>query len=88
MINNTLSIFANINAHNCIITPSTTINIEISMVNTITLSIIGNTGINRCRTAVTTITISVVVIITTITCLRLIPLLPSLPVLGCYYCCH
>ena len=58
MINNTLSIIATINAHNDNITSSTTIIIEISMVIAIIPSIIGNTGINRCRT-VTAITTTV-----------------------------
>ena len=66
MITNTLSNIANSNASNCIITPSTTIIIEISMTNATKPSIIINTGVNRCRTAVTTITITVVVTITTI----------------------
>ena len=67
-INSTLSIIANINAHNSIITPSTTIVIEISMLNAIIPSIIViiiNTGIYRCRTVVTMITMTVVVSITT-----------------------
>ena len=51
---NTLSIIANINVHNRIITPSTTRIIEISMLNAIIPSIIINTRINRCRTVVTT----------------------------------
>ena len=67
MINNTLSNIANSNASNSIITPSTTLMIETSMINATILSIIMNTGINCCRTAVTTITITVVVTITTIT---------------------
>ena len=67
MINSTLSIIANINAHSSIMTPSTTRIIEISMVNAILPSFIINTGIHRCRTVVTTITITVVVITTTIT---------------------
>ena len=58
---------ANINAHNGIITPSTTMIIEISMVIASIPSIIVNAGINDCRTVVTTITITVVVIITTST---------------------
>ena len=66
MISSTFSIIANINAHS-FITPSTTIIIEISMVNAIIPSVVMNTGIRRCRTVVTTITITVVVIITTIT---------------------
>ena len=67
MINNTLSNIANSNASNGIITPSTTIIIDISMMNATLPSIIINTGINRCRIAVTTTTITVVVTITTIT---------------------
>ena len=67
MINSTLNILANINAHNSINTPSTTIIIEISMVNAIIASIILNTGIHRRRTVVTTITITAVVNIATIT---------------------
>ena len=66
MITNTLSNIANSNASNSILTPSTTIIIEISMINATIPSIIINTGINRCRPAVTTITITVVVTITTI----------------------
>ena len=79
MIDSTLSLIANINAHNSIITPSTTTITEISMVHAIipSIIIIINTGINRCRTAVTTITITVVVIITTITMIAIIPLLSS-----------
>ena len=67
MIKNTLNNIANSNASDSTITPSTTINIEISMINATIPSIIINTGINRCRTAVTTATITVVVTITTIT---------------------
>ena len=67
MIKNTLNNIASSNASNRIITPSTTIIIEISMINATIPSIISNTGINRGRTAVTTITIAVVVTITTIT---------------------
>ena len=67
MINNTLSNIANGNATNSIITPSTTIIIEINMINATIPFIIMNTGINRCRSAVTTVTITVVVTITTIT---------------------
>ena len=67
MSNNTLSKIASSNARNRIIAPSTTTIIEISMTNATNPSIISNTGINRCRTAVTTITITVVVTITTIT---------------------
>ena len=61
MINNILNISANINAHTCIITPSTTIINEISMVNAILPSMITNIGTNRCKTVVTTIAIPVVV---------------------------
>ena len=57
---------ANSTASNSIITLSTTIVIEISMINATIPSIIENTAINRCRTAVTTITITVVITITTI----------------------
>ena len=57
MINSTLCIIANITAHDSLITPSTTMIIEISMVIAIIPSVIINTGINRCRTLVTTITI-------------------------------
>ena len=67
IINSTLSISANTNAHHSVITPSTAITIEISMVDAIISSIIISTGINRCRTVVSTITITVVVIVTTIT---------------------
>ena len=67
MINITLSNIASSNASNWTITPSTTITIEISMMNATIPSIIINTGINRCRTAATTITITVVATITTIT---------------------
>ena len=67
MIKNTLSIIANTNAHNSILTPSTTIIIDFSMANAIIPSTIINTGINRCRTVVSTITGTVVVVITTIT---------------------
>ena len=66
MINNTLSNIASNNASNRIITPSTTI-IEISMMHATIPSIIIHTGIDRCRTAVTSITITVAVTITTIT---------------------
>ena len=67
ILNNTLSITANnVNAHNNSITPSTTIIIEIHVVNATTPSIIVDTGSNRCRTVVTTITITVVVTITMI----------------------
>ena len=62
MNKNILSNMANINAHNAIITPSTTIIIEISMVNAIIPSIMLNT-----RTVATTITVAVVVTVTTIT---------------------
>ena len=67
MITNTLSNIANSNASNSTVTPSTTIIIDISMINATIPSIIINTGINRCRAAVTTITITHVVTITTIT---------------------
>ena len=67
MIDNTLSNIANSNANNSIMTPSTTIIIDISMISATIPSIVVNTGINRCRTAVTTITITVVVTTTTIT---------------------
>ena len=67
MINNTLSNIANSNASNSILTRSTAIVIEISMINATIRSIIINTGINRCRTAATTVTITVVVTITAIT---------------------
>ena len=67
MIKNTLSNIASSNASNSIITLSTTIIIEISMIIATIPSIINNTGINRCRTAVTTSTITVVVSITTVT---------------------
>ena len=67
MINNTLSNIASSHASNKVITPSTTIIIEISMMNATIPSIIINTGVNRCRTAVTTVTTTVVVTITTIT---------------------
>ena len=46
-MNSTLSIIANTNAQNSIITPSTTIIIEISMVNVIIPSTVVNTGIHR-----------------------------------------
>ena len=65
MINSTLSIVANTNAQNSIVTSSTTIFIEIRMVNAIIHSVIVNTGFYRCRTVVTAITISFVVSITT-----------------------
>ena len=67
IINNTRSNIANIHAHNKIITPSTTRTVETSLGSATIPSIILNTGINRCRTAVTTIIITVVVAITTIT---------------------
>ena len=67
MTNDALSNIANGNASNSIITPSTTISIEISMINATTPSIIINTGIYRCRSAATTITSTVVVTMTTIT---------------------
>ena len=66
MIHNTLNSIANSNASNSIITPSTSLIIEISMIKATIPSIIINSGINRCRTAVTTITITVVVTITSI----------------------
>ena len=66
MINNTLSNIAKNHASYSIITPSTTKIIEISMVNANIPAIIINTGINHCRTAVTTITTTVVVTISTI----------------------
>ena len=67
MMKNTLNNIGNSNASNSIVTPSTTIIIEINMISAIIPSIIITTGINRCRTAVTTITITVVVTIATIT---------------------
>ena len=69
MIKNTLSNIANSNVSNGIVTPSTstTIIVEISMINATIPPIIIHTGINRCRAAVTTITITVVVTITAIT---------------------
>ena len=67
MINNTLSNIPSRNASNSIISPSTTIIIEISRIDATIQSIIINTCINCCRTAVTTITITVVVTISTIT---------------------
>ena len=67
MITNTLNNIANSNASNSIITPSTSIVIEINMINSTTPSMIINTNINRCRTGITTITTTVVVTITTIT---------------------
>ena len=66
MIDSTLSTSANDSAHNDIITPSTTIVIELSTVSAMILSII-NTGIHRCRAVVTTITSTVVVLSTTLT---------------------
>ena len=66
MINNTLSSIPSSNASNSIISPSTTIVIDISMINATIPSIIINTGIHRCRTAVTPSIITVVVTITTI----------------------
>ena len=62
MINNTLSNIANSNSSNSIHTPSTTTTIEISMITATIPSIKLNTGINRCRTAVTTMTITVVLL--------------------------
>ena len=67
MINTTPSSIANSRASYRIITPSTTIVIEISMIIATIPSMIINTGINRCRTAVTNITSTVVVTIATIT---------------------
>ena len=67
MMHNTLSTIASSNASNRIITTSPTIIVEISMINATIPSIIINTGINRCRTAVTTITITAVVTSTNIT---------------------
>ena len=67
MINNTLSNIANSNASNSVITPSTSITIETSMINAIIPSIIINAGSNRCWTAVTTITLLL---------LALVPVLP------------
>ena len=66
MIDNTLSNIANSNASNSIITPSTSIVIEICMINATIPSIIIHTGVNRCKPAVATIAITVVVTITTI----------------------
>ena len=66
MIKNTLSNIANSTASNSIVTPSTTIIIEMSMINAIIPSIIINAGINLLAD-VPTITIPVVVTITTIT---------------------
>ena len=66
MINNTLSIIANIHAHNNIITPSTTIIIVTNMVNVSIPSIVIHIGIQGCRTVATIITIPAVVIITNI----------------------
>ena len=91
MNNNTLSNIASSCATYRIITPSTTITIEISMINATLPSIRTNTGTNRCRTAVTTSasTITVVVTIATITMIAIntimIIITGSLPVLGCYY---
>ena len=67
MINNTLSNIANSNASNSIVTPSTSILIEISMINAIIPSIIVNTGVHRCRTDLTNVSIPVVVTISTTT---------------------
>ena len=67
MIHNTLSNIANSNASTSTITPCTTKIHEISMINATVPSVILNTGINRCRTAVTAITITVVATIATIT---------------------
>ena len=66
MINNTLSNIATSNAGNRIITPSTTMIIEISMINATIPSIIINTGLNRCRT------ITIVVFVVTITTITMI----------------
>ena len=71
MINNSLSNIANSNASNSIITPSTTIILETSMIDATIPSIIINTGIIRCRPVVTTITMTAVVTITTITMLAI-----------------
>ena len=69
MVNSTLSIIANINAHhNSMITPSTGIIIQMSMVNAIIPSIIITTCINHCRAVVTTITSTVVIITTSTMC--------------------
>ena len=59
---NTLGSIANSNASNSIITPSTTTIIEISMINATIATIMINTGIHRCRTAVTTVTVVVTII--------------------------
>ena len=79
IVSSTLNTTANINAHNSILTASTKIIIEISMINATIPSIIINTGVNHCRTVLTTIAITVVVItittIITITNTRLLFLL-------------
>ena len=67
MINDTLRVIARINAQSNIFIPNTTVVIEISMAHADIPSGSMNTGINPCRTIVTTITIIVVVTITTIT---------------------
>ena len=67
LISSTLGIIVNINAHSSSISPSNTILIETSIVSAIIPSMIITTGINRCRTVVTTLAIPVVVIIITIT---------------------
>ena len=79
MISNTLSNIASSNASNSILTPSTTIISEFSVINAI------NTGINRCRTAVTTITSTVVVPSTTIAMIAINTTMIILPILDCYY---
>ena len=79
MINNTGSNIASSNASNRTITPSTTILIEISMINATIPSIRINTGINRCRTAVATITIIVVVTIATITMIAINTIMIIIP---------
>ena len=71
MISNTLSNIVNGNASNGTITLSTTITIEISMINASIPSMIINTGIHHCKSAVTTIAVTVVVTITTITMLAM-----------------
>ena len=67
MIINTPSNMANSNASRSIIAPNTTIIIEISMIYVTIPFIKINTGIDCCRTAVTTITMTVVVTIATFT---------------------
>ena len=71
VIDNSLSDIATSNASNSIITLSTTIIIETSMNATIP-SIIINTGINRCRTAVTTTTITTTTTTTTATIITVV----------------